>query len=145
VFIFSMVFESGSGKYFQLKVMLFIVLLVFGWLLFSYAGLVYKGYLIDIKKDWFYAELARLSDENEVLAKKVEYFQTEEFLVREAKRKLNKRESEEQVLVLKDLKVVNESQNVWWYGLSASQVWWQYFFGRGDAYERAEVEILKDR
>jgi hypothetical protein len=125
-----MTFNPSIGKYFQLKMMLFLVLLIFGWLLFAYAGLVYKSYTIDSKKEWFEGENSRLTGENYVLGRKFAYFQTDEFLIREAKRKLNKRESGESVLVLLDEDSSASVSRDWWHGFQNSTIWWEYFFGR---------------
>ena len=123
-----MAFESHSGKYFQLKVILFLVLLIFGWLLFEYASLVYRSYSIDIKKQWFEDEKARLVGENQELAREYQYFQTDYFLVREAKRKLNKKEAGEDVMVISDPREATKKPGEWWQGIENPQVWWDYFF-----------------
>ena len=121
--------QSGSTKYFQLKVMVFLVLLVFAWLLFEYASLVYKSYKIDLKKEWFQKENAQLQLENQQLARQFQYFQTDYFLVREAKRELNLKEPGEKVLVVADDPIVPKGEQVWWIGSDNLGVWWKYFFG----------------
>lgn len=120
---------SGSAKYFQLKVLLFLVLFVFAWLLFEYSSLVYRSYMIDVKKAWFEQENARLEEENRELAKRFQYFQTDYFLLREAKRTLNLREPGEKVLVVSDDPLVAKGEQSWWVGEDNPAVWWRYVFG----------------
>ena len=122
-------YRNGSQRDFQLKVVIGVLVIVFVWILVEYTGLLYKGYQIEMKKQWFIDENKRISTTNRELEKQYEYSKTDYFFRKEAKRKLNKKEPGEKVIVVTggDQKV--QSSNDWDIGSDMLQQWWDYLFG----------------
>ena len=128
--------RTQETQLFQLKLIIFIGLTLFGWTLFSYSKLLYQSYQLDQKKQWFEMEIRTLKEQNSFLAEEFEYLQTEFFLERAAKEKLNKRKPEEKVIVLEKPKeefalISNKDEflKMKLDQLENYQKWWYYFFG----------------
>ncbi len=128
--------RTQEKQLFQLKLIIFIGLTLFGWTLFSYSKLLYQSYQLDQKKQWFEMEIRTLKEQNSFLAEEFEYLQTEFFLERAAKEKLNKRKPEEKVIVLEKPKeefalISNKDEflKMKLDQLENYQKWWYYFFG----------------
>lgn len=116
-------------KSFRLKVVISVLLIVFAWLLVEYTSLMYKSYQIDLKKQWFIEENVRLAQSNSDLEKQYEYYKTDYFFRKEAKRKLNKKEPGEKVLILSGGDEKVRSGNDWEIQENLITRWWEYLFG----------------
>lgn len=119
-----------------LKITIFVGLFLLAWVLFSYSKMLYKSYQLDQKMQWFRGENAILITANATLTEEFEYLQTEYFLERVAKEKLNKKMRGERVIVLEEPKeefatVTDRSEllRIKLNALTNSQKWWYYFFG----------------
>lgn len=119
----------SANRLFQIKVVLLVMLLVLGWVLLEYTSLLYKSYQIELKKQWFIQENNRLLDTNSELEKRYEYYQTDYFFQKEAKRKLNKKEPGEKVLIVSGGEQSSVSSNSWVFGEDFYQKWMEYLFG----------------
>jgi len=117
-----------STKDFQLKVILVVLFLMLGWVLLEYTSLLYRSYQIEQKKNWFISENERLIRNNDELAKRYEYYKTDYFFRKEAKRKLNRKEPGEKVMIISggDKKII--SQNSWDLSEDMLSKWYDYFF-----------------
>lgn len=118
------------------KISIIIGLILLGWALFSYSKLLYQSYQLDQKKQWFEMEIRTLKEQNVFLAEEFEYLQTEFFLERAAKEKLNKRKPEEKVIIIEKSKeefaLITNKEELLKMKLSQLenyQKWWYYFFG----------------
>ncbi len=92
--------SSSAQKAFQSRVVLLIFMVILGWVLLEYTSLLYRSYQIEQKMQWFVEENVRLVDQNGDLEKRYEYYKTDYFFRKEAKRKLNKKEPGEKVLIV---------------------------------------------
>jgi len=128
--------QASSKINFQLKMIIAVLLIVFGALLVEYTSLLYKSYQITQKKQWFIEENQRLIDGNRDLEKQYEYYKTDYFFRKEAKRKLNKKEPGESVVIVSggDSQVI--ANNEWEISSQILNKWWLYIFG--------EREITKE-
>lgn len=129
-----MAFESAEKKGFlrqdfQVKVVLVVLLLGLSWILLEYSSLLYRSYQIGLKKQWFMEENARLARGNKELEKQYEYYKTDYFFQKEAKRKLNKKEPGEKVIVVNASGPKIRSDNIWEISEHIPEKWWEYFFG----------------
>lgn len=120
--------RTTSQKDFQLKIALVILAIVFAWILLEYTSLLYKSYQIELKKQWFIEENNHLTMNNRELEKQYEYYKTDYFFRKEAKRKLSKKEPGEKVIIITggDEKVLSE--NDWEISANIPEKWWDYFF-----------------
>lgn len=116
---------------FQFKVVLAVLLVVFSWVLVEYTSLMYRSYQIELKKEWFIQENERLTSTNRDLEKRYEYYKTDYFFRKEAKRKLNKKEPGENVIVVYGGEERVQSSNDWHIRENNVEKWWQLFFGKG--------------
>ncbi|MDP2690811.1 MAG: hypothetical protein Q8O95_00155 [bacterium] len=91
--------------------------------------MMYKSYQIDLKKQWFIEENVRLAQSNSDLEKQYEYYKTDYFFRKEAKRKLNKKEPGEKVLILSGGDEKVRSGNDWEIQENLITRWWEYLFG----------------
>lgn len=121
--------NRASQRDFQVKVVLAVLLILFAWILVEYTSLLYKSYQIELKKEWFIGENQRLVENNKNLEKKYEYYKTDYFFIKEAKRKLNKKEPGEKVIVITGGDEKIRSENEWEIRDNNMHKWWQYFFG----------------
>jgi hypothetical protein len=131
--------RSQERQLFHFKLTILIGLALLGWALFSYSKLLYQSYQLDQKKQWFESEIRTLKEQNVLLAEEFEYLQTEFFLERAAKEKLNKKKKEEKVIVLREPKeafaIIETSDDVLKRrldGLPNHKKWWYFFFGEED-------------
>jgi|CXWL01.1.fsa_nt_gi cell division protein FtsB len=118
-----------SQKDFQMKIVLAVMVVVFVWLVVEYTSLLYKKYQIDTKKQWFIEENDRISLTNRDLEKQYEYYKTDYFFRKEAKRKLNKKEPGEKVIVVTGGEAKMSYENDWDTSDDTLQAWWEYIFG----------------
>jgi len=126
--------KLSSQKDFQLKVIFFVMIIVLAWVLVEYTSLLYKSYQIEMKKQWFIEENERLVNSNRNLEKQYEYYKTDYFFRKEAKRKLNKKEPGEKVIIITGGDQKLRSTNDWEITSNIPEKWWNYLF--------AEKEIL---
>lgn len=138
--------HSQEKQLFHFKLTILIGLALLAWALFSYSKLLYQSYQLDQKKQWFETEIRTLREQNVFRAEEFEYLQTEFFLERAAKEKLNKKKSGEKVIVLGKPKqefaaIVSQEDrlNMKIDSLSNAQKWWYYFFGSEDLLPKNEV------
>ncbi|MDF2379513.1 MAG: hypothetical protein P1V18_04835 [Candidatus Gracilibacteria bacterium] len=119
-----------SYKNFQIRVMMAVLLILSGWLFVEYTSLLYKSYQIEVKKQWFMDENQRLVETNQDLEKRYEYYQTDYFFRKEAKRKLNRKSVGEKVVIVTggDERII--SSNDWIFEEDLSSKWMQYLFAR---------------
>lgn len=118
-----------SRKDFQLKLALVVLIIIFSWILMEYTSLLYKSYQIGLKKQWFIEENQRLVDNNRDLEKQYEYYKTDYFFRKEAKRKLNKKEPGEKVAVIIGSGENLLQENDWDIRNNILNNWWEYLFG----------------
>jgi hypothetical protein len=127
-----MAFLTQEDKSFRYKVIIVVMVLILFWLFVEYVRLVYKRqYQIGLKKQAWIQEIESIEVENDLLPKQYQYYRTDYFLKKEAKRKLNKREVDEKVLVV----LGENSESAQLIGGVSDQVnipsaWWEYIFGR---------------
>lgn len=121
--------RTNSQKDFQLKIVLVILVIVFAGVLLEYTSLLYKSYQIELKKQWFIEENNRLALNNRELEKQYEYYKTDYFFRKEAKRKLSKKEPGEKVIIITGGDEKVRSENDWEISANIPQKWWDYFFG----------------
>lgn len=126
--------KFSSQKDFQLKVVFFVMVIVLAWVLVEYTSLLYKSYQIEMKKQWFIEENERLVNSNKSLEKQYEYYKTDYFFKKEAKRKLNKKEPGEKVIIISGGDERIGYSNDWEITANIPEKWWDYLF--------AEKEIL---
>lgn len=113
-----------------MRILLGILLILFFWIAIEYLNLMVKRYQIELKKAWFTEENARLLSSNRELEKQYEYFKTDYFFRKEAKRKLNKKEVGEKVIILSasptqgNIRDQDSNQQQ-----TPLQKWWEYIFG----------------
>lgn len=119
----------SSQKDFQMKIVLAVMVTVFIWLVVEYTSLLYKKYQIDTKKQWFIEENDRILGNNRELEKQYEYYQTDYFFIKEAKRKLNKREPGEKVIVVTGGETKIQTSNDWDIRDDTLKAWWDFVFG----------------
>ncbi len=76
-------------------------------------------------------ELNQLQEENQFLTQKQEYYQTEEFILREAREKLGMTHDNEIILVLPTIPNLSllQSKGQMFESLAPWQQWWQLFIG----------------
>jgi len=130
--------SRSSRRSFHLKVGLLVLLILFGWVLLEYSSLMYRSYQLEQKKQWFIDENERLVGNNEDLEKKYEYYKTDYFFRKEAKRKLNKKEPGEQVVIITGGDEKIRSENTWEIGGNVMQKWWDYLFGERPSVSESE-------
>lgn len=120
----------SSPRDFQSRVILAILFILCGWILVEYTSLLYKSYQLELKKQWFIEENQRLVETNHDLEKRYEYYQTDYFFRKEAKRKLNRKLPGEKVIVVTggDERIV--SSNDWTYEENLMSKWMEYLFAR---------------
>jgi len=121
--------KYSSQKDFQLKVIFFVLFIILAWVLVEYTSLLYKSYQIDLKKQWFIEENERLVNSNLELEKQYEYYKTDYFFRKEAKRKLNKKEPGEKVIIISGGDERHTGSNDWEITANIPQKWWDYLFG----------------
>lgn len=122
-------FSRSSQKDFQYKTVLAVLLIIFAWILVEYTSLLYKTYQIEQKKQWFIEENDRLILNNQELEKRYEYYKTDYFFRKEAKRKLNKKEPGEKVIVVTGGDDRVFSENDWQIRERSIDQWREFFFG----------------
>jgi hypothetical protein len=127
-----MAFLTKEDKSFRYKVVVVMMVIVLMWLFVEYVRLVYKRqYQIGVKKQVWVQEIEAIEAENEKLPREYRYYQTDYFLKKEAKRKLNKRDSDENVLVvlgeLDEDRALKRSVSDM---VNIPSAWWEYIFGR---------------
>jgi cell division protein FtsB len=121
--------KFSSQKDFQLKVIFFVLFVVLAWILVEYTSLLYRSYQIEMKKTWFMEENERLMSNNRDLEKQYEYYKTDYFFRKEAKRKLNKKEPGEKVIIISGGDEKIRSENDWEITPNIPEKWWDYIFG----------------
>jgi hypothetical protein len=138
--------RSQEKQLFHFKLTILIGLALLAWALFSYSKLLYQSYQLDQKKQWFETEIRTLHEQNVFRAEEFEYLQTEFFLERAAKEKLNKKKLGEKVIVLEKPKqefaaIVSQEDrlNMKIDSLSNEQKWWYYLFGSEDLLSQNEL------
>ena len=126
--------RTQERQLFHFKITILVGLALFGWALFSYSKLLYQSYQLDQKKEWFASEIRVLREQNAFLAEEFEYLQTEFFLERAAKEKLNKRKPEEKVIILNKVKeefaLITDKNEIFKMKLAElenHQKWYYYF------------------
>jgi hypothetical protein len=82
-----------------------------------------------MKKQWFIEENERLVNSNKSLEKQYEYYKTDYFFKKEAKRKLNKKEPGEKVIIISGGDEKVGSTNDWEITSNIPEKWWDYLFG----------------
>ena len=117
-----------SYKDFQIKVFLGVLLILFAWIMVEYTSLLYKSYQIEQKKQWFIEENTRLTNSNIELEKRYEYYKTDYFFRKEAKRKLNKKEPWDKVVIITGGDEKIASQNDWDIDQQNFEKWKEYLF-----------------
>jgi len=123
---------ASFRRNFQLKIILAVLLLVFAWILVEYTSLLYRSYQINLKKQWFIEENSRLADGNRDLEKQYEYYKTDYFFRKEAKRKLNKKEPGEKIVVLSGGEDTIVYEDDWDFKSKNVTSWYKYLFGQPD-------------
>ena len=138
-------FRGSSQRDFQLKVVVGVLLILFVWVVVEYTSLLYKGYQIELKKKWFIDENTRITTSNRELEKQYEYSKTDYFFRKEAKRKLNKKEPGEKVIIVTggDQKV--QSSNDWDIGDDNLQQWWDYLFNSNNKSSLDPAQLYQKR
>ncbi len=121
--------QRFAQKDFQYKVVLAVLLIIFAWILVEYTSLLYRSYQVEQKKQWFIEENDRLISNNQDLEKRYEYYKTDYFFRKEAKRKLNKKEPGEKVIVVTGGDERIFSENDWEIREDNIDKWKDYFFG----------------
>lgn len=119
-------------KDFQLKMIFCVLFVVLAWVLLEYTSLLYRSYQIELKKQWFIEENERLINGNNELEKQYEYYKTDYFFRKEAKRKLNKKEPGEKVIIVSGGDEKIKSENDWEITANIPEKWWDYVFGEGE-------------
>ena len=117
-----------SYKDFQIKVFLGVLFILFAWIMVEYISLLYKSYQIEQKKQWFIEENTRLTNSNIELEKRYEYYKTDYFFRKEAKRKLNKKEPGDKVVIITGGDEKIASQNDWDIDQQNFEKWKEYLF-----------------
>lgn len=117
-----------SFRQFQVRLVLAILFILFVWISIEYINLLYKQYQIELKKQWFVEENDRLIAQNQQLEKEYEYFKTDYFFKKEAKRKLNKKEPGEKVIILSEKLKSSAKAKPFEYQVSPLRRWWDYLF-----------------
>ncbi|MDP3975322.1 MAG: hypothetical protein Q8P95_00210 [bacterium] len=137
--------KKSSIRDFQAKLVLTVLVILFVWLLVEYVSLLYKGYQIELKKQWFIEENSRLVDQNQELAKRYEYYKTDYFFRKEAKRKLNKKEPGEKVIIITGESAQIKSEAGWEFQTDMVERWQEYLFGESQPdHNRSQVGREKD-
>jgi len=109
--------------------MITVLLLIFAWLLLEYTSLMYRRFQIEQQKQWFVEENDRLVQRNKNLEKQYEYNKTDYFFRKEAKRKLNKKEPGEQIIIISGgSNQSKRSENEWEFRQDFMNRWWEYLF-----------------
>jgi cell division protein FtsB len=117
----------GSGAQRRSGIFLLVLLTLFFWISVEYAHLLYRRYQIDAKKQWFVEENSRMTSQNRELERQYEYYKTDYFFRKEAKRKLNKKDPGEHVIIVterggvKANSIVEVEEDV-------SSKWWKLLF-----------------
>ena len=119
----------SSQREFQLKVLLGIFLILLFWILVEFSRIQYRSFQIEEKKQWFLSENERLTNKNQDLARQYEYYKTDYFFRKEAKRKLNRKEPGERVLIVTGGDSLLAKRNAAPLESTPLEAWWKYFFG----------------
>ena len=117
-----------SFRQFQTRLVIAILLVLLVWISIEYINLQYKRYQIELKKQWFTQENDRLIAQNQQLEKEYEYFKTDYFFKKEAKRKLNKKEPGEKVIILSPQMKSAAKAKPFEYQISPLYRWWEFIF-----------------
>ncbi len=118
-----------SRRDFNIRMAMAVLVIVFAWVLVEYTSLLYKRYQIELKKNWFIEENERLVNRNSDLERQYEYYKTDYFFRKEAKRKLNKKESGENIVIVTGGEEKIRSQNDWEIREDMMGKWWEFLFG----------------
>ncbi len=121
--------SSFFGKNFHLELLLIVLCVLFLALLIQYTSFAYKRYQIETKKQMFVEENDRLKAMNLQLAQQYEYNKTDYFFRKEAKRKLNKKESGEKVVIVTEKKTFHPGEGGYEIQEDLPALWWKFFFG----------------
>jgi len=130
-------------KIFSSKITLFLLLLLFIWLAVNLVGVIYKKHQASTKVEDLKSQVAKLEKSNQEISELIDYFNSGDFLEKQAKGKLNLRKAGEQVIIIEpgensattstvaSSQVMSAAPN-----LPASSAktesnlvkWWKYFF-----------------
>jgi len=137
--------ESWLKRIFNSKAFLFLVLVLLIWVAVSVVKVTYKKYLLNKEVAALRGEIEQLEGKNAELNDYLGYLQSESFIEKEARDKLNLKEEGEQVVIVRGAEDVSggssadfsletaggqtENKNegeekkkaFWW-------KWWEYFF-----------------
>ncbi len=118
--------------------MLIVLSILFLALLIQYTSFAYKRYQIEMKKQTFVEENDRLAALNLQLAKQYEYNKTDYFFRKEARRKLNKKELGEKVVIVTEKRKFRPGEGGYEIQEDLPALWWKFFFGE----ERRQIERI---
>lgn len=109
--------------------------LVVGFLLYSTSKVVYRDHKIEKEIEQLKADAERIKNDNRILQDRIAYFETPEFQERTAKEKLNMQKPDEGVVVIKQSREGEQSNEIQENVLSQQEnnrptylKWWDYFF-----------------
>ncbi len=131
--------ENKLKKFFSSRAVLFLLLLAFIWLSISLVKAFYKKRQMDQEIGALKAEIAKMDGKGQDLNQLLSYFNSESYLEREAKDKLNlKKEGENVVMVQGAAETVGENNSSVSVGAAVSAPveennfikWWNFFFKR---------------
>lgn len=126
---------SPLKKLLNSRPFLFLVLVFLIWVIISVVKVSYNKYLLKKEIDRLNQEIERLDQENSQINQYIEYLQSDSFLEKEAKSKMNLKNEGEEVVVVPGITSQEgasfsagpeeltgaQKKSFWW-------KWWEYFF-----------------
>ena len=135
--------ENSFKNFFSFKLLLFLLLLIFIWFGLQLVRLTYKRHELNKEINNLKSEVERLEQSSGDLSQLMNYFNSADFLEREAKEKLNLKKEGENVVVVPEAAIVQrinqESQTDSAKAEDKEEKkeedgnpvkWWKYFFGK---------------
>ncbi|KKS69934.1 MAG: hypothetical protein UV40_C0010G0008 [Parcubacteria group bacterium GW2011_GWA1_42_7] len=135
--------ENSFKNFFSFKLLLFLLLLIFIWFGLQLVRLTYKRHELNKEINNLKSEVERLEKSSGDLSQLMNYFNSADFLEREAKEKLNLKKEGENVVVVPEAAIVQrinqESQTDSAKAEDKEEKkeedgnpvkWWKYFFGK---------------
>jgi len=131
--------ENKLKKILCSKFCIFLLLLAFIWLGLSLSKIVYKRYQLNEEIENLKTEIEKMDKKEQELTKFISYLDSSTYLEREAREKLNLKKEGENVLMVSESELENESSSVVSQqasiGNNKSEIiennlikWWKFFF-----------------
>ena len=137
--------EGKIKKILNSKITLFFLLLGFIWLVLNVVNVYYKKYQINKDLENLKAEIAKSEETNQQISSIIDYLNSQNFLEKEAREKLNMKKEGEEVVIVEPVKQDNitssetdiqETQPPLQQNVDSSAIqpesniirWWRYFF-----------------